>query len=82
MSLSKALFSTINNLWEAQSEDEEAYLSTVHIHKSLADAIKNNGEEVPDCFDPNSFNFIVDGNYFEIPILVSEQDELITYEYE
>ena len=82
MSLKQALLSSINEKWEEQSEYANAFLSIVYIHPSLAEAIKNEGDDVPYEFNPNEFNFVEDGNYSEIEIRVYEQDALIHYYYE
>jgi hypothetical protein len=86
MDLIQALFSSINEVWSNQELDingeMDCVLTTVYIHKSLAKAIEDSGFEVPDCFDPNIFNFNEDGNYFEITIEVADQDGLIYYHYE
>lgn len=82
MSLKQALFETINDVWSQQSDDGDSFLAVVHIHPSLAKAIENEEGEVPKTFNPNEFNFIDDGNYFEIEIVAEKQDGLIYYEYE
>lgn len=82
MFLLNALLHSINEKWEEQGSDEFSYLTTVYIHPSLAKCIEVEGDEVPTSFNPNEFNSIEDGNYFEITIEVAEQDSLIHYEYE
>ncbi|WP_214771406.1 hypothetical protein [Exiguobacterium sp. s133] len=86
MDLLSGILESINNEWTNQkisySGDCNNALTTVFLKKSLAEDIKSNGCDIPKEFDPNSFNNIEDGTYFEINVEVRDQKELIEYHYE
>lgn len=86
MYLLSEILESINSEWANQkssySGDCNNVLTTVFLHKSLAEDIKSSGCDIPKEFDPNSFNNIKDGTYFEINIEVRDQKELIEYHYE
>jgi hypothetical protein len=82
MSLKQALLESINKKWERQYNDAYAFIESVHIHPSLAEAIRKSGEEVPTEFNPNEFNGLEEETYYSLPIEVYVQDELISFLYE
>jgi hypothetical protein len=82
MSLKQALLESINKKWDRQYDDAHAFIESVHIHPSLAKAIRDSGEEVPTEFNPNEFNGLDEETYFSLPIEVYEQDELVSFLYE
>ncbi|MED1863311.1 hypothetical protein P4V41_07565 [Fictibacillus nanhaiensis] len=82
MSLKQALLETINEKWQNQEASEDSYLTNVTIHKTLAEAIKLLGEDVPTEFNPNKFNYIETDEYWKLQIEVAEQEELIIFHYE
>ena len=87
MSLLQALLESVNEEWASQSVDIngeiDSVLTIAYIHPSLAKAIENEGNEVPEEFDPNKFNSEDDGNYCTVEIRVcTGQDGLIYYHYE
>ncbi|MBK5491663.1 hypothetical protein [Bacillus sp. TH13] len=84
------VLSQINAEWQQQGNDAYAFLTNVLICPFLYKQLEDEGilEKQTDqdeewfVFDPNKFNSIEDGNYFEILIYREEIDELITYEFE
>lgn len=84
------VLSQINEEWRQQGNDAYAFLTSVNLcpflYKQLEDEgilekQRDQGEEWF-VFDPNKFNSIENGNYFEILIYKEEIDELIAYEFE
>lgn len=83
MSLRQALLETIDVEWSQQGNDEDAYLTTVYIHRSLGKAIEDSGEEVPKEFNPNEFHGEDAGTYWCVGIEMNDnQDILVGFEYE
>lgn len=87
MSLFKALLETINREWASQEVDGfgevDSVLTIVYIPLVLANAIEDEGNEVPTEFDPNKFNSREDGHYCTVEIRVcTDQDTLIDYYYQ
>lgn len=86
MGLFNATLETINNEWSKQRVsyfgDCENALTIVYLQEDLAKAIESSGFKVPEEFDPNQFNDIEDGTYFQLDIKVRNQKELIEYHYE
>lgn len=80
MSLLNAVLETIND--ECINGKKDNVVAVAYIHPSLALAIKANGEELPNKFDPNIFNQLKTDNFPTIDIEIQEQDHLITYSYE
>ncbi|MGH1260450.1 MULTISPECIES: hypothetical protein [Bacillus] len=84
------VLSQINAEWQQQDNEGIAFLTNVRLCPLLYKQLENEGilEKQTDqdeewfVFDPNKFNSIEDGNYFEILIYKEEMAELITYEFE
>lgn len=84
------VLSQINAEWQQQGNDAYAFLTNVLLCPFLYKQLEDEGvlEKQTDLdeewfvFDPNKFNSIEDGNYFEILIYREEIDELIAYEFE
>jgi hypothetical protein len=76
------LLASINQRWSEQGNDEYSYLSQVIICQDLANALKHEGVILPCEFNPNEYNFIEDGDYYNIPIVAGNIDELLQFEYE
>ncbi|MEK5114975.1 hypothetical protein [Bacillus sp. FSL R5-0677] len=84
------VLSQINEEWQQQGNDDIAYLTNVilcpFLYKQLEDEgileKQTNQDKEWFVFNPNEFNGVENGNYFEILIYKEEIDELIVYEFE
>ncbi len=84
------VLSQINEEWQQQGNDAYAFLTNVHLCPFLYKQLEDEGilEKQTDqdeewfVFNPNEFNSIENGNYFEILIYKEEIDGLISYEFE
>jgi hypothetical protein len=78
--LSQRVLEQINGEWLQQSDQDYSFMVEVIICKELGELLKTEGFEFE--FNPNTFNEYEGEDYYNIPIIIDDIDNLIQFKYE